>query len=108
MHHPTGHSAAAHRPMVDSRGQAGSPPACGTPSRRTLPPRGTCLRRPTSIPATQRADQVCASVCTRAPAMPCSMILAADRGLCMCGRGWTVTSDRSGDGQADLCGDRLA
>ena len=35
-------------------------------------------------------------------------ILAADRGLSMCGRGCTVTTDWSGDGQADLCGDRLA
>ncbi len=60
MHHPTGQSAAAHRPMVLSRRQAGSPPACGTPSRRTLPPRGTCFRRPTSIRRRSRADLVCA------------------------------------------------
>ncbi len=60
MHHPTGQSAAAHRPMVLSRRQAGSPPACGTPSRRTLPPRGTCFRRPTSMRRRSRADLVCA------------------------------------------------
>jgi hypothetical protein len=35
-------------------------------------------------------------------------IFAADRGLSMCGRGCAVTTDWSGDGQADLCGDRLA
>jgi hypothetical protein len=34
--------------------------------------------------------------------------LAADRSLSMCGRGCTVTTDWSRDGQADLCGDRLA
>ena len=35
-------------------------------------------------------------------------ILAADRGLSMCGRGCAVTTDWSGDGQADLHGDCLA
>jgi hypothetical protein len=34
--------------------------------------------------------------------------LAAGRRLSIRGRGYTVTTDWSGDGQADLCGDRLA
>jgi hypothetical protein len=65
-------------------------------------------RRSAPAPRGMRGAGMSESVCTRAPAMPCSMILAADRGLCMCGRSWTETSDRSGDDQADLCGDRLA
>jgi hypothetical protein len=39
--------------------------------------------------------------------MPLIKDLAAARSLSMCSRGCTVTTDWSGDGQADRCGDRL-
>jgi hypothetical protein len=56
-----------------------------------------------------RGREMSESVCARAPVMLRSMILAADRGLSICGRGGrTVMIDWSGDGQPDLCADRVA
>lgn len=48
MHHPPGHSLAAHWPIVVSRGQARSPSAA-TPFRPTVATRGTCVRGPAGI-----------------------------------------------------------
>lgn len=78
------------------------------PDRQADSPQSTIPATPSSCSTETRTSPSTVTFSYSRADTLTAMILASDRGLSMCGRGCTITTDWSGDDQGDLYGDCLA